>query len=132
MQGAIFTVSAWFDQLSFLSSKLKDAYSKMIFKVSADFTKPWYLTILGCCECHCQYLFLEPNPKASRAGLTSRFFNKSISSYRCKSQRYCLHRHARNCEHPPTMMTRSSLFGRSVSFICFTATVSPVFQFKAL
>ena len=30
------------------------------------------------------------------------------------------------------MITRSSLFGKSTNLICFTATVSPVFQFRAL
>ena len=33
---------------------------------------------------------------------------------------------------PHTVMTRSSLFGRSASLICLTATVSPVPIFKAL
>ena len=32
---------------------------------------------------------------------------------------------------PHTVMTRNSLFGRSASLICLTATVSPVLMFKA-
>lgn len=31
-----------------------------------------------------------------------------------------------------TIITRNSLLGKSVSLICLTATVSPVFQFNAL
>lgn len=37
----------------------------------------------------------------------------------------------RRCEMSHTMITRSSLFGRSANLICLTATVSPVPQLRA-
>lgn len=50
-------------------------YSKIMFKVSADFTNPWYLTIFGC------YCLGQREFVARHVGfLTSRFFSRSISS----------------------------------------------------
>jgi hypothetical protein len=34
---------------------VRNAYSRMMFRVSADFTKPWYFTMFGCCRPFSQF-----------------------------------------------------------------------------
>lgn len=122
------SLSASFQNFS-LSSLIKITYSRMMFKVSTDFTNPWYLTMLGCYN-EAGLAFL-PGTGDVGPDLTSRFFRRSISS--CSKKKLATrHFSSQPGSSDFTIITRNSLLGRSVSLICFTATVSPVFQFSAL
>ena len=79
--------------------------------------------------CSCWHALVEALEGGSGGRLTCRFLSRSISACPMVRTQHCRAGSRQGCG---TSIILCSLFGRSASRICLTATASPVLQLKAL